>query len=81
MSALWRVMQLIEANRHLAERLETAALTADAATAPVLARAADQRRRLADEIYDRYRCDGAVWADEDFDPERIIAELIQRVAA
>jgi hypothetical protein len=54
-SALWRVMQVIETNRHLAEQLETAASTADPALAPALADVAAQRRKFADEIYDQYR--------------------------
>jgi hypothetical protein len=51
-SRLWLVMQLIEANRHSAERLETAASTADANLAPLLNEIAAQSRRFADEIYE-----------------------------
>jgi hypothetical protein len=50
-SNLWLVMQVIEANRHSAEQLETAAATADPDLAPVLNAIAAQSRRFADEIY------------------------------
>jgi hypothetical protein len=59
-STLWRVMQLIEANRHLAEQLDAAATTADPVRAPVLAGMAVERRTIAEEIYDQYRREGTV---------------------
>jgi hypothetical protein len=59
-STLWRAMQLIEANRHMSDQLDTAASTADSELAPALAGLAVQRRKIADEIYDQYRRDGSV---------------------
>jgi hypothetical protein len=70
-SALWRVMQLIEANRHLAEQLETAASTADPALAPELTDVAAQRRRFANEIYDQYRRDEVMGIREASDPKNL----------
>lgn len=54
-SRLWRVMQIIESNRHWAEQLEAAAETADPALAPMLVDIAVQRREFADQVYDLFR--------------------------
>ena len=74
-STLWRVMQLIEANRHLAEQLETAASKADLALAPALTDVAAQRRRIADEIYDQYRRD-EVGIRDNSDREQTMGQMI-----
>jgi hypothetical protein len=50
-SSVWLVMQVIESNRHSAEKLETAASTADPVLAPLLTEVAAQSRRFADEIH------------------------------
>jgi hypothetical protein len=54
-SRLWRVMQIIEANRYWAEQLDAAASTADPTMAPLLADIADQRREFAEQIYELFR--------------------------
>jgi hypothetical protein len=63
-STLWRVMQIIEANRHVADQLDAAASTADAALSPVLAGMAVQRRTIAEQIYDQYLRDGRLRSAE-----------------
>ncbi len=50
-SSLWLVMQVIESNRHSAEKLETAASTADPVIAALLNEIAAESRRFADEIH------------------------------
>jgi hypothetical protein len=75
-SILWRVMQLIEANRHLAEQLETAASRADLGAAPTLSDVAAQRRRIAEEIYAQYRRDGVVDIREKPDPGQTMGRTI-----
>ncbi len=59
-SSLWRVMQLIEANRHWAEQLEISASTADPAVAARLADIAHERREFADKVYDLFQRNEAV---------------------
>jgi hypothetical protein len=54
-SRLWRVMQIIEANRHWAEQLEAAAAAADPTLAPMLVDIAVQRREFAEQVYELYR--------------------------
>jgi hypothetical protein len=58
-SSLWLVMQVIEANRHCAEQLESAASTADPVLAPLLTEIAVQSRRFADEIYETMNSESA----------------------
>ena len=54
-SRLWRVMQIIETNRHWAEQLEAAAAAADPALAPMLVDIAAQRREFAEQVYEFFR--------------------------
>jgi hypothetical protein len=58
----WRVMQLVEANRHRAEQLEAAARRCIYGNAELLIRLARQRREIAEQAYDlwlRGRGEGA----------------------
>jgi TorA maturation chaperone TorD len=52
-------MQRVEANRHRAEQLEAAALTADSAFTSLMARIAVQRREIADQFYALFLGEGA----------------------
>jgi hypothetical protein len=54
-SRLWRVMQIIESNRHWAEQLEAAAATADPTLAPMLVDIAEQRREFAEQVYELFQ--------------------------
>jgi hypothetical protein len=63
-------MQVIEANRHSAEQLESAASTADPRLAPILSQIAAQSRRFADEIYAAMKS-GSVTAGNDADGDLI----------
>jgi hypothetical protein len=79
-SNLWLVMQVIEANRHSAEQLETAASTADPRLAPILSKIAAQSRRFADEVYEALKS-GSVTAENDVDSDPIEAPSPTRRSA
>ena len=79
-SSLWLVMQVIEANRHSAEQLETAASTADPRLAPILSQIAAQSRRFADEVYEAMKS-GSVTAGNDADGDPVEHDLPKRRSA